>query len=206
MLNPTLWTLEIYYLLATAVDSFTGYNFYMKKPYLDNHTKLDEPALQRAFIYNLNKIHPLLIKFKNQLSYLADESCYGDLENAIQELSAEVASHVARIDIIFNTLHKNPDMQHSISTQSILSVLVPDENSYLQDNLSKDLSLVFYIQKILSVKKFYYSTLKSIAGSLNNIDIKQYLQYSYDECESNQTMFKLIAKEYMESSINPFLC
>ncbi|RYE35279.1 MAG: DUF892 family protein [Sphingobacteriaceae bacterium] len=177
----------------------------MEKPYLNNNTKLDEQALQKAFIYNLNKIHPVLLHLSTHLPCLADKSCYGDLENAITELSAEVKVHVTRLNIIFEILSTTPSNKNSSVIIRTLNVLLPDKNDYLLDNLSKDLNLVFHIQKILSIKKYYYAILKSIAGSLNNIGIKQYLQYNCDDCESNQNMFKLIAKEYMDSSIDQFL-
>ncbi|RYY08080.1 MAG: DUF892 family protein [Sphingobacteriaceae bacterium] len=177
----------------------------MEKPYLNNNTKLDEQALQKTFIYNLNKIHPVLLHLNNQLPCLADESCYGDLENAITELSVEVKIHVTRINTIFETLSVAPSTEKCSVMIRTLKVLLPDKKDFFLDNLSKDLHLVFHIQKILNIKRNYYSILKSIAGSLNNIDVKQYLQCNYDECEMNQNMFKLIAKEYMDSSINPFL-
>ncbi|MGI4751540.1 MAG: DUF892 family protein [Janthinobacterium lividum] len=177
----------------------------MEKPYLNGRTKLDELALQKAFIYNLNKIHPVLVHLTDQLPCLAEQSCYGDLQNAITELSEEIKVHVNRINTIFQELKEIPNTEKSIVITRILEVLLPDKKDHFLDNLSKDLHLVFHIQKILNLKRNYYFILKSIAGSLNNIDIKQYLQYSFNECESNQLMFKLIAKEYMESSINTFL-
>ncbi|RYE37036.1 MAG: DUF892 family protein [Sphingobacteriaceae bacterium] len=177
----------------------------MEKPYLNNDIKLDEQALRKIFLYNLNKIYPVLLHLTYQLPCLADESCFGDLENALTELFMEVKLHVARINAIFDELKEVPKTEKSISVNKILEALLPDKGEYSFDNLSKDLHLVFHVQKILNIKRNYYSILKSIAGSLNNIDIKQHLQYNYDECESNQIMFKLIAKEYMDTSINTFL-
>ncbi len=182
-----------------------GYYNLMEKPYLNNNTKLDEQALRKAFIYNLNKIHPILIHLNSHLPCLADESCYGDLENAITELCAEVKVQVTRLDTIFTALCATPLDQKNIVITRTLNNLLPDKNRPFSDNLLKDLNLVFHIQKILNIEIYYYCILKSIASSLNNISIKQYLQYNSDECESNQTMFKLIAKEYMDSSIDQFL-
>ncbi|MGI4803138.1 MAG: DUF892 family protein [Janthinobacterium lividum] len=177
----------------------------MEKPYLNGSIKLDELALKKAFIYNLNKIHPVLIQLTVLLPHLAEESCYGDLNNAITELSAEVEIHVNRINTIFQELKVIPNKEKNQVIIHTLHALLPEKEYCYLDNLSKDLHLVFHIQNILNTKRNYYSILKSIAGSLNNIDIKQYLQYSYDECEDNQLIFKLIAKEYMESNINTFL-
>ncbi|RYY07308.1 MAG: DUF892 family protein [Sphingobacteriaceae bacterium] len=176
----------------------------MDKPYLNGTIKLDELALRKTFIYNLNKINPILTQLTLQLPHLAKASYYGDLQNAITELLAEVKVQVNRIEIIFKELRVIPDQKISLVLSYTLKSLLADKND-LTDNLSKDLYLVFHIQKLLSIKKSYYSVLKSIAGSLNNIDIKQCLQYNHDECEDNQVIFKLIAKEYMESSINHFL-
>lgn len=177
----------------------------IEKPFLCGNIKLDEAALQNAFIYNLNQIHPVLLHLIDHLPALANATCYGDLQNAIQELLSEVVIHLNRINTIFLQLKTVPENKKSLMLVRVLEVLLPDEEEQLPDNLSKDLFLVFHIQKILNVKKNYFYILKSIAGSLNNIDIKMYLQYCCDECEANQLTFKLIAKEYMESSINTFL-
>lgn len=177
----------------------------MEKPFLCGNIKLDEAALRRAFLYNLNKIHPVLLHLVDHLPGLADESCYGDLQNAIQELLAEVIIHLKRINTIFLQLKTVPENKKSLLLIRVLEILLPDDEQLPDDHLSKDLFLVFHIQKILNIKKNYFHILKSIAGSLNNIDIKKYLQYCCDECEDNQLIFKLIAKEYMESSINTFL-
>lgn len=177
----------------------------MEKPYLNGTIKLDESALQKAFVYNLNKINPVLLQLDEQLPCMAEESCYGDLQNAITELSTEVKNQINRVDTIFKKLRVIPNGKICTNMDFRLRALFPDKNNYLLDNLSKDLYLVFHIQEILSIKRNYYSILRSIAGSLNSIDINQYLQYSYDECEDNQNVFKMIAKEYMESSINTYL-
>jgi hypothetical protein len=177
----------------------------MEKPFLLGNLKLDEAALRKIFIYNLNKIYPILLHLENHLPELAGTTCYGDLQNAILELTSEVNIQATRIDDIFLQLKEVPVRKVSPATNCVLQVLVPDSGYSYLDGLSKDLSLVFHLQKVLNIKKNYFYILKSIAGSFNNINIKQHLQYSCDECEDNQLIFKLIAKEYMESSINPFL-
>lgn len=177
----------------------------IEKPFLYGNIKLDETALRSAFLYNLNKIHPVLQHLVEHLPGLANETCYGDLQNAIQELLSEVIIHLNRINTIFSQLKTVPDNKKSLAQTRILEILLPDREEYLSDHLSKDLFLVFHIQKVLNIKRNYFYILKSISSSLNNIDIKKYLQHCYDECEDNQLMFRLIAKEYMESSINTFL-
>ncbi len=177
----------------------------VEKPFLYGNIKLDEAALRTAFLYNLNKIHPILLHLVDHLPDLANETCYGDLQNAIQELLSEVVIHLNRINTIFLQLKAVPDSKKNLMLIRVLEVLLPDKDEQLLDHLSKDLFLVFHIQKILNIKRNYFYILKSISGSLNNIDIKKYLQYCYDECEDNLLMFRLIAKEYMESSINTFL-
>ncbi len=175
----------------------------MEKPFLSGNLKLDEASLKRIFIYNLNQVYPVLLHLADSLPILAKSIFYGDLHNAAEELLSEVKVQLDRVDAIFVHLKEVP--KNSNTPNDKIQFLTFDNEDELLDGLSKDLALVFYLQKIIAVKKNYFHILKSIGNSLNDINIKQYLQYSCDECEENQMIFRLIAKEYMESTINKFL-
>ncbi|MVN22663.1 DUF892 family protein [Mucilaginibacter arboris] len=175
----------------------------MEKPFLSGNLKLDEVSLRKVFLYNLNQIYPILNYLSGSLPEIAKSTYYGDLQYAIEELLSEVQVQIFRIKDIFIQLNEVPCKKCTHDTTKMLQILdYVDEH---KDNLSKDLSIVFYIQKVLSVQKNYFHILKSIANTLNSVNIKQYLQFSCDECKDNQTIFTLIAKEYMESTINSFL-
>ena len=177
----------------------------MEKPFLSGNLKLNEDALKKIFLYNLNQIHPILLQLKNILPELAKATNFGDLQNVVDEFLLEVKSQTIRVDEIFKQLNEIPTERYSYTTKQLLQTLEHKHEYEQMDNLSKDLSLVFHLQKVVLIIKNYFHILKSIANSLNSLNIKQNLQYSYDECEDNQIMFTLLAKEYMESSINTFL-
>lgn len=177
----------------------------MEKPYLSGNLKLDEDALRKIFICNLNQIYLILLCLTECLPVIAKAACYGDLENVINELLQEVKMQLFRINDIFIQLDLPPNEKCPSATNKIWQMLVHQYEYEQMDNLSKDLSIVFHLQKILTIKENYFQTLKSIANSLNSINIKQHLQYSCDECRFNKETITLVAKEYMESSINTFL-
>jgi len=178
----------------------------MEKPFLLNNLKLDEEALRKIFVFNLNQIHLILLYLTECLPLIAKATCYGDLENIInEEILSDVKVQLFRISDIFMQLNIVPNQ----NCPSKLNELLPNLNykyEYEQmDSLSKDLSIVFYLQKLLSIKENHFQILKSIANSLNSINIKSYLQYNCDECKNNKEMLTLVAKDYIESNINTFL-
>ncbi len=177
----------------------------MEKPFLSGNLKLDEASLRKIFIYNLNKIFPILLYLKNTLPSMAHYSFYGDLQNVIEELLSEVHVQIERVNDIFTELKEVPVEENDPVNIKLLQILTCNNDYEPMDNLSKDLSLVFYLQRIIAIKTNYFYILKSISNSFNSINIKQHLQYSCDECKENKLLFRLIAKEYMETSINNFL-
>lgn len=177
----------------------------MEKPFLSGNLKLNEDALKKIFLYNLNQVYLILLRLSEVLPQIAKSTCFGDLENVIDQLLVEVKFQIIRVEDIFKQLNKVPMKKYSRDTEEILKLLTQKYEYEQIDNLSKDLSLVFHLQKVVLIMKNYFYILKSIDSSLNSLNIKQYLQYSYDEYEDNRTTFMLIAKEYMESNINNFL-
>jgi ferritin-like metal-binding protein YciE len=177
----------------------------MEKPYLSGSIKLDELSLQKVFLYNLNQTHSILLHLAEHLPKLSAAIYYGDLQNAVEELSAEVKVQINRINDIYLLIKEVPVSNNRFNTSKLLPHLTPNYEYEPNDHLLKDLAFVFYLQGVVGIKINYFSILKSIANTLNNINIKQYLQYCFDECEDNQLILKLIAKEYMESTINVFL-
>ena len=177
----------------------------MEKLYLSGNIKVDEVSLKKIFIYKLNYIYLILDWLAENLPELAKAVAYGDLENAIEELTSEVKVQICRINEIFILLKEAPNKNNNPVTSELLQILTPDYTFETTDNLLRDLYFVFYLQKIIGIQKSYFYILKSISNTLNDINIKQYLQYSCDECDDNQIIFTLIAKEYMESTINTFL-
>ena len=177
----------------------------MEKPFLSGSIKVDEESLKKIFIFNLNQTYSILLYLGDYLPILAKAACYGDLENVIEEFLSEVNIQSHRISDIFILLKEVPVEKNNFAVQKLLPFLVTEDADKAVDGLLKDLSLVFYLQRVVALKHSYFFILKSISNSLNNTNIKQYLQYNFKECEENQVLFKLIAKEYKESSINVFL-
>jgi ferritin-like metal-binding protein YciE len=177
----------------------------MEKPYLTSNLKIDEDALKKTFICKLNELYLILLSLTQCLPLIAKATNFGDLENVIEQLLSEVKIQIFRIDQIFVLFNIIPNDNNFLSVSKILQLL-PHKYEYGQmDNLSKDLSIVFHLQKILAIQHNYFHILKSIANSLNNISIKQYLQYSCDECKDSKEMLDNVAKDYIESHIDGFL-
>ncbi len=176
----------------------------MEKPFLCGNLKLNEQSLKQVFVFNLNQVYAVLKSLTQSLPILAGKTCYGDLQNVIEELLSEVYQQLGYVETIYWQLNKVPTATEGFQPVPISEIKIcpVDEN---QTDLSHDLSLVFHLQQVLVIKKYYFQTLKLISNSLNDIIIKENIQYCYNQCADNQTIFKLVTKEYMESSINAFL-
>lgn len=177
----------------------------MEKPYLSGNLKLDESSLKTIFLHNLNQTYSVLLHIADQLPKLTKVVYYGDLHNVVEELLLEVKVQINRLNEVFFHLKETPAEKNNFDNTQELKFLTPEYNYEPTNNLLRDLSFVLYLQRIVGVKINCFSILKSIAHSLNNINIKQCLLYNFDECTENQLMLRLIAKEYMESNINNFL-
>lgn len=177
----------------------------MEKPYLLNNYKLDEFALKKVFLHNLNELYPVLLHLAESLPNLAQATCFGDLQNIIEQLSMEVNNQIIITYDIYTQLKEIPADPQNFADECIIQAKIPVFADELMDNLSKDLLIIFFLQKIIAVKRSYFYILKSIANCLHSTNIKEYLQYCFNECEDNIKLFQLVAKEYAESNINNFL-
>jgi hypothetical protein len=177
----------------------------MEKPFLCGNLKLNEQSLKQVFLFNLNQIYSVLKDLTHSLPVLADQTCYGDLQNVIEELLSEVYQQLGYVEVIYWQLNEVPTENDGFRPKAISEINICPVDEGDQQSLSSDLSLVFHLQQVLVVKNYYFQMLKSISNSLNDVIIKENIQYCYDQCADNQTVFKLIAKEYMESRINAFL-
>lgn len=177
----------------------------MEKPFLCGNLKLNESSLKEVFLFNLNQIYSVLKNLTLSLPVLADKTCYGDLQNVIEELLSEVYEQLDYVEVIYLQLKEEPAESTSFDPSHIFEIKICAVNDETQNELSNDLSLVFHLQQVLVIKNYYFQLLKSISNSLNDLIIKENIQYCYDQCTDNQIVFKLLAKEYMESRINAFL-
>lgn len=177
----------------------------MEKPFLLNNYKLDEASLKKVFLHNLNELYPILLNLSAVLPQFALATCFGDLQNVIEELLFELEIQIDRVDEVFLSLKEVPLCCKNLSENYVLQNPIPDLENDLMTDLTKDLLLIFAIQKNIAVKTNYFNILKSIANSLNDINIKENIQHCYNECEENTLLFKLIAKEYSENNINSYI-
>lgn len=177
----------------------------MEKPFLLGSNKLDETALRKIFLYNLNQAYLVLLQLAGGLPKLAEETHFGDLQNVVEGFLSEVKAQVSRVNDIFALLKEVPVVQGGPGFDGLLKTLVPDYGYEPSDGLLKDLSFIFYLQRVVVIKKGYFYMLISVAAPLNIAGVKQLLQYCCDDCEDNQVVLRLIAKEYMQSTINNFL-
>ncbi|MEX8547154.1 MAG: DUF892 family protein [Mucilaginibacter sp.] len=177
----------------------------MEKPFLCGNLQLNENSLNKVFLFNLNQIYSILQSLTQSLPVLADKTCFGDLHFVVEELLSEVFEQIGHIETVFLQLKEVPAKIGSPTANDILKLAIGYHEDENQHKLSNDLALVFHLQQILVVKCHYFQLLKSIANSLNDITVKENIQYCFDQCAENQTLFKLIAKEYMESRVNVFL-
>lgn len=177
----------------------------MEKPFLCGNLQLNETSLNRIFLANLNQIYFILQSLTQSLPVLAAETCYGDLHFVVEELLSEVHEQIGCVEIIFLQLKEAPAKKSGTPVNIGLQAITQNQEDENQHNLSNDLALVFQLQQTLVVKNHYFHLLKSISNSLNNIIIKENIQYCFDQCAENQVIFQLVAKEYIESRVNIFL-
>ena len=173
----------------------------IEKPFLTRSTQLKEVTLKQIFVSHLNVTYPFLLAFERTLPQLAQATYYGDLQNELESLRNELAMQIVRIEKVFNLFHEIPLDNHvpnlGLLHQDFYSRPLVDE----QEALQQDLSMIFNLQSVLSINHGHYLALSALACTFNNFQVRQYVQFCYDECEDSQKNFGLIAFDYMRNSV-----
>ena len=159
--------------------------------------KMDNAALKKLFLKQLNNIYCIKKHLIQTLPSLADEASFPDLKEAIAESIDQLKMQILRMEVIYKILSSKYSGEKcmgvkTMSLEAYIAARVED-----QSPVERDMSLLIHLQITESVEMAYFGVLKNIAASLNNKEIEVLLSQNFDSATSSKKLYDLIAREYI---------
>lgn len=159
--------------------------------------KLDEAALKKLFLKQLDNIYCIKKHLIQVLPSLSDKASFPDLKNAIVEAIDQIKMQILRMDVIYKMFSAkyNEERCIGIKTMSLEAYIAAKVED--QQPVERDMALLIHLQITESVEMAYFSVLKNIASNLNNKDVEILLSQNLESAVSSKKLYELIAKEYI---------
>jgi len=159
--------------------------------------KLNEAALTKLFIKQLDNIYCIKKHLLLVLPKLAEKASFTDLKDAILENTDQVKVQILRMDVIYKMYgasykDHNCTGVKTLSLEAYIAAKVEE-----QTPVERDLALLIHLQITESVEMAYFSVLKNIAAHLNNKEVEVLLDQNFDTATNSKKLYELIAREYI---------
>ncbi|QKJ29736.1 DUF892 family protein [Mucilaginibacter mali] len=159
--------------------------------------KLDEAALRKLFLRQLDNVYCIKKHLVKILPSLADKASFPDLKNAILENADQIKLQLLRMDVIYKIYNATYKDQKCIGVKTLSLEAYVASRIEKQLPVERDLALLIHLQITESVEMAYFNVLKNIAASLNNNEVETLLQQNFETAVSSMKLYELIAKEYI---------
>ncbi|GAB3903236.1 DUF892 family protein [Mucilaginibacter boryungensis] len=159
--------------------------------------KLDDIALTKLFLKQLDNIYCIKKHLLDILPRLADKASFPALKNAILENTDQIKIQVLRMDMIYKIYQAKyrPHNCIGIKTMSLEAYIAAKVEE--QTPLERDLALLIHLQITESVEMAYFNVLRNIADSISDKEVVTLLDQNFDTAIKSKKMYELIAKEYI---------
>jgi ferritin-like metal-binding protein YciE len=159
--------------------------------------KLDDTALTKLFLKQLDNIYCIKKHLLEVLPKLADNASFPALKEAILESIDQIKVQILRMDVIYKIYSAKYQPHNCIGVKTMSLEAYIAAKVIEQTPVERDLALLIHLQITESVETAYFGVLKSIADSLNNEEVVALLDQNFETAASSKKMFELIAKEYI---------
>lgn len=159
--------------------------------------KLDESALKRLFLQQLDNVYCIKKHLVKILPALAENATFPDLKAAILESADQIKLQILRMDVIYKIYGA------SYTDHTCIGVKTLSLETYLatrvkkQSLVERDLALLLHLQITESVEVAYFTVLKNIAINLDNAETNTLLEQNLGSAVECKKLYELIAREYI---------
>lgn len=164
---------------------------------LNGKLKVDEHALTKIFLKQLDNIYCIKKHLLTVLPNLSAKASFADLKGAIIANIDTIKMQVLRMEVIYKMFKAkyNPDNCIGVRNFSLHAL----ENLVLssEEPLENDLALLVHLQLAESVEIAYFEVLQNISVGLNNTEVETLLSQNADTATSTKKLYELIANEYL---------
>lgn len=162
---------------------------------------LSNKKLVTFFVDHLDKIYCAKLHLINNLPSLLNQISFPDLKDALKQTIDHVKMEISRMDMIYALM----GLSYSGCSAKGLIGFVDDAfiaiSNHNHDVMSKELSVLFYLQNIESVEMASFQILQVAAVKLKNKHIVNLLAENYSEAKADRTLLLLIAGKYLISDL-----
>lgn len=159
--------------------------------------KLDEAALNKLFLKQLDNIYCIKKHLLKVLPPLADKASFPDLKAAILENTDHLKMQILRMDVIYKMYNAQYTDERCIGVKTLSLEAYIATRLEDQQPIERDLALLIHLQIVESVEMAYFDVLKRIAANLNNKEIEVLLAQNFETATKSKRLYELIAKEYI---------
>ena len=157
--------------------------------------QIDDELLKKTFLEHLNYIYygkHHLLDFFNELKGLASLKV---LQMAIQEGTDDTENQIEQMDDVYSAIAEKPAKTNTLSLKAMTLEAYLTAIKSGKTPLEKDVSILFYLQRIEGVEIIYYKVLKNLAKAIGYSNT--FLDQSFDLAVENKVLFEEIYKEYI---------
>jgi ferritin-like metal-binding protein YciE len=163
---------------------------------LNGDMKLDEAALTKLFLKQLDNIYCIKKHLVTVLPSLADKASFPDLKTAILENADQIKVQILRMDVIYKIYSATYKTHNCLGVKTLSLEAYVATKIESQSLIERDLALLIHLQITESVEMAYFSVLRNIAVNLNNREVIALLDENFETATSSKKLYELIAKEY----------
>ena len=153
--------------------------------------------LNRYFLKHLDLIYGAKLQLIKTLPEIAAHASFADLKSVLLETCEDIRGQVLRMDQIYIVL----DGTHGEQADGTMTGLIADtlQSVYKQsdDEVMRDLSILYYMQNIESIEVASFKTLQLAAVKMKNKQVIRLLQENFDEAVEDKALLLLINAKYL---------
>ena len=157
---------------------------------------LSAENLSHFFISHLNRIYCAKSHLQERLPEIRTHAHFTDLFGAISESIADVERQIARMDSIYQLLNAEPNFENC---KDMIGLIENAFNVIFEDSenpVTRDLSILFYLQQIESIEMAAYRLLNMVAPLTNRKEIVKLLNENFDDAKEDLVLFQNITGIY----------
>jgi ferritin-like metal-binding protein YciE len=158
--------------------------------------------IKEHFIHHLNRVYYGKKYLKDHLPQLNEISSFKKLKQGLHEVQDDIVKQVERIQEIYSLLDANPAHENHVPIIAVFKDAFEPQEYGIETSLLNDIDIILYLQLLEHINITSYRMLKLLAASIGNAKIDQLLLECFDEATDNNTLFEMIADEYVARQQN----
>jgi len=159
--------------------------------------KLDDAALNKLFLKQLDNIYCIKKHLLEVLPPMADSASFAGLRNAILQNVDQLKLQILRMDLIYKLYRAKYSNHNCIGVKTLSLEAYIATRGQEQSVVERDFALLIHLQITESVEMAYFTMLRNIAASLDNREVEALLDENFNAANGSKKLYELIAREYI---------